>query len=282
MAQRITTAFFLIVILFFIIFGLPAVFFEITCIAIAFIAAWEWCRISKLNFRLSVIAYVLTFILLILASTSLFEFMVIISVLLIAYALIQVIRYEKIANYRSHLIQLTLVGPLLIATTASSLPKLLYPEIGFIDFGKQPLLMIYVLVIVGMADSGAYFAGKALGSKKLCPKVSPNKTVEGLIGGMLAVAVAALIFAKTSVSLFFGSTIELVITSLLIAVISVAGDLFISVIKRQNKIKDSSQLLPGHGGVLDRIDGLLLAVPAYYFFTLYQLGELEYIYIPHP
>lgn len=281
MAQRITTAFFLIAGLLLIVLGLPAIFFTLTCLMIAVIAAWEWNRIAKLPPKLSIMVYALTIVFLALAQTRFFNVMILVCVALVAYALVQVIRYEKIKHYRSNIIQLSLVGPLLIATTAAALPKLLYPELHFtdklfattinadIEFGRQAMLLIYALIIVGVADSGAYFVGRSLGANKLCPKVSPNKTVEGLFGGLAAVVVFALLFSGSQVSFFFGnSVVELVVTSLLIALVSVAGDLFISTIKRQNSIKDSSQLLPGHGGVLDRIDGLLLAVPVYYFFTL--------------
>lgn len=274
MAQRIITAFFLIAGLLFIVLGLPAIVFEVTCIAIALIATWEWTRVANLSARQVVISYVSTVGFLLLAHTALFDWMIIASVLLVGYALLQVTRYEKIKNYRTQTCLLSVIGPLLFTTATSSLPKLLNPDLpfSFVISEPQTMLLFYVIIIIGVADSGAYFVGRSFGVNKLASKVSPNKTVEGLLGGLVGVIIASLILSGTNIGFFFDGKIELIITSLLIALVSVAGDLFISTIKRQNNIKDASQLLPGHGGVLDRIDGWLLAVPVYYFFTLFLMG----------
>jgi phosphatidate cytidylyltransferase len=123
--------------------------------------------------------------------------------------------------------------------------------------------------VVWLADIGAYFAGKAFGKHKLAPAISPGKTWEGAAGGWLAVivvagaAVATHALAPTLYSdlvLRLGTPRAFVALTLLVA-FSVVGDLFESMLKRQAGVKDSSGLLPGHGGVLDRIDALLPVLP---------------------
>jgi phosphatidate cytidylyltransferase len=118
---------------------------------------------------------------------------------------------------------------------------------------------LYLFVIVAAADVGAYFAGRLFGRVKLAPHVSPGKTWEGLIGGLVVVALVGAAGAE-----WFGvSTLGLLALALAVAGISVVGDLGISMLKRSIGLKDTGQLFPGHGGVLDRIDSLLAAVPLY-------------------
>jgi phosphatidate cytidylyltransferase len=121
------------------------------------------------------------------------------------------------------------------------------------------LWLIWVFMLAWGADIGAYFAGHAFGRRKLAPRVSPGKTWEGVIGGLaLALAVCALgAFWLTP-----GWVGWLPVIVLLVAV-SVFGDLFESVLKRATGVKDSGTLLPGHGGVLDRIDSLLAVLPVF-------------------
>lgn len=125
-------------------------------------------------------------------------------------------------------------------------------------------LILLLLLIVWAADTGAYFAGKAFGKRKLAPNISPGKTRAGLMGGLVTASlVAFLATALMPISVF--DPLNLVLLSLVIALVSVGGDLLISLHKRTSGIKDSGNLLPGHGGVLDRIDSLLAAAP---FFAL--------------
>ncbi len=129
--------------------------------------------------------------------------------------------------------------------------------------------VLSVLLVVWLADIGAYFAGKAFGKHKLAPAISPGKTWEGAIGGWLAVMLVALAvlaahaFEPTLASALaerMGVVRALLMLTLLVA-FSIVGDLFESMLKRQAGVKDSSALLPGHGGVLDRIDALLPVLP---------------------
>ncbi len=114
--------------------------------------------------------------------------------------------------------------------------------------------IIYIFLVVAATDIGAFFAGRKIGGPKLAPKISPNKTWAGLLGGM----VCASIFS------YFFEVPYPILLGLLLALVSQMGDLFESWLKRRVGVKDSSNLLPGHGGFLDRLDGLLFAVPALY------------------
>ncbi|MFD1611934.1 phosphatidate cytidylyltransferase [Sphingomonas tabacisoli] len=119
------------------------------------------------------------------------------------------------------------------------------------------LLTLWTLATVWATDIGAYFAGRTIGGPKLAPTVSPNKTWAGLIGGVVAAFVLGLILWR-----FAGLEIQLVFASPILAVIAQIGDLYESWLKRQAGVKDSGTILPGHGGVLDRLDGLVPVAPA--------------------
>lgn len=122
--------------------------------------------------------------------------------------------------------------------------------------------LLTALALVWAADSGAYFAGRHLGKRKLAPTISPNKTVEGAIGGLVAGVAVAL-----GLGLFAGASVAQLPALGLVAALAVAasivGDLVESLLKRQAGVKDSGRLIPGHGGILDRIDGVLAALPVF-------------------
>lgn len=126
-------------------------------------------------------------------------------------------------------------------------------------------LLIFVFVLVWAADIGAYFSGRALGRHKLAPSVSPGKTWEGLVGGLLLAGLFAAVVA-TKVSLWLIAPIAVIVV-----LASVIGDLTVSLFKRSAGVKDSGQLFPGHGGVLDRFDSFAAAAPV--FVALMWLGR---------
>ncbi|MCW4149735.1 phosphatidate cytidylyltransferase [Halomonas sp. 18H] len=135
------------------------------------------------------------------------------------------------------------------------------------DAGAAWLLL--VLLLVWGADIGAYFVGRALGRRKLAPSVSPGKTWEGVVGGLLVSSLLAVTFAVWQ-SLSLSAALGLLVVVAIVTLASVLGDLLESMLKRFRGLKDSSQLLPGHGGILDRIDSLTAAVPL--FALLYPGG----------
>ncbi|MCB9096625.1 MAG: phosphatidate cytidylyltransferase [Arcobacter sp.] len=133
---------------------------------------------------------------------------------------------------------------------------LLYPTASFLfllalysEFGVMTLL--WLLVIVASTDIGAYFVGRTFGKTKFC-ETSPNKTVEGVIGGVVFAVVLGTILAINEINI-----IEAILISAIVSFASIFGDLFESYLKREAGVKDSGSLLPGHGGVLDRTDGFL-------------------------
>jgi phosphatidate cytidylyltransferase len=129
------------------------------------------------------------------------------------------------------------------------------------------LWIVLLLCIIFSGDTSAYYVGSYLGRHKLCPAVSPGKTIEGSIGGLVAnVAIGSLVKVIFLPALPWVASITFF---LVIGVLGQIGDLFESEMKRKSKVKDSGGLLPGHGGFLDRIDALLFAAPAVYFFKEY-------------
>lgn len=130
-------------------------------------------------------------------------------------------------------------------------------------------LIVWLLAVIGAADVAAYFTGRRFGGPKLAVRISPGKTWSGAFGGLLAASlmapVAALILPAPVVPL---NPVLLAMVGALLAMVSIGGDLFISLLKRQAGLKDSSNLLPGHGGLLDRLDSLGAALP---FFALLQM-----------
>lgn len=128
-------------------------------------------------------------------------------------------------------------------------------------------LVLLVLVIVWAADVGAYFTGRRLGRHKLAPAVSPGKTWEGVAGGLVAAGLAA-VAGGTALGGPFAAPTALFLLGVVLAGISVIGDLTVSMYKRNVGLKDSGQLIPGHGGALDRVDSITAAVPLYVLLLL--------------
>ena len=122
---------------------------------------------------------------------------------------------------------------------------------------------MYVFGLVWCADSGAYFVGRKFGKRKLAPRVSPNKSIEGLMGGLATSAVVAVAVGYYALPHELLPQLAFLVLSGVATLSSVLGDLFESMLKRRAGIKDSGTILPGHGGVLDRIDSLLSATPVF-------------------
>jgi len=131
-----------------------------------------------------------------------------------------------------------------------------YPEQG-------PVMAIAMLLVVWSADTFAYFTGRKLGKRKLAPSISPGKTIEGVIGGLVGAGLVSLFMATLVLDLNRTNLLSWLLASIVAALFSVMGDLYESRLKRQAGVKDSGNLLPGHGGILDRIDGLVAATPVF-------------------
>ncbi|MBY0355702.1 MAG: phosphatidate cytidylyltransferase [Rickettsiales bacterium] len=143
------------------------------------------------------------------------------------------------------------------------LRTLVFPDFAELEAETSPLPVLHLLCIVIATDVGAFAAGRILGRHKIAPAISPSKTWEGLAGGVLAAGIISMSFAPFLV--FPTSTLSALLLGVVLAIISQTGDFFESWLKRRAGVKDSGHLLPGHGGILDRVDGLTFAAPFYLF-----------------
>ena len=255
--QRVITALILLALILGAIFYLSTPWFALAIAIPVGLGAWEWANIMGVEDSSARFPYIA----LILVSCGLvywlrLDFVLYLSCLWWAAAVWLVKAYPaKAEAWESRPVQ-GLIGWLVLVPAWWSL-VLLHGQQG----GQWWLL--YVMLLVWGADTGAYFAGRKFGRNKLAPDVSPGKTVEGLFGGLALTAVIALIVAFTAGVAHKISLPAFLLVSLVTVVGSVFGDLAESMFKRHRGIKDSSQLLPGHGGILDRIDSITAAVPLF-------------------
>ena len=184
-----------------------------------------------------------------------------ITVLVLAFSLIALFRLQEIRQAAAEA-ALVLMGFLYVPLLLSHLIL-----IRMLPHGIPWLFLIMVIVMTG--DSAAYYVGSHFGTTKLYPAVSPKKSVEGSLGG-LAGSVAG---AFVSRAIFFPelSLLDCIATALLLGVLGQLGDLFESLIKRSCGVKDSGGIFPGHGGILDRLDSILFAGPAAYYYAFFLL-----------
>ncbi len=143
----------------------------------------------------------------------------------------------------------------------------LVPSAAFLVINESygGAVILWMMILIWSMDTGAYFVGKNVGGPKMSPKISPNKTWSGLIGGAITAMIFGSIFGhymKDADTLIFNDATILLILSGLLALLSQIGDLAESAVKRAFKVKDSGSIIPGHGGVMDRVDGVLFVAPA--------------------
>ncbi|AZQ09838.1 phosphatidate cytidylyltransferase [Shewanella khirikhana] len=273
--QRIITAIWLIPLVFGAIFYLPSDYFAWALVGVFLIAAKEWGRIIDADCQMTQWSFTITLAILLVALNILvpsaevwntghlhpiFLAVTLLGGLWWLIAMGLVVTYPKSARLwqRSHMLksmfgQLTLLPCFVSLVALKSLSTASEPYFG-------GALVFLVMLVVWAADSGAYFAGKALGRTKLAPNVSPAKTIEGLVGGLITTMIVVAIVMTLSPQQEMGLVIAV---TLFTALASALGDLSESMFKRVANIKDSGTILPGHGGVLDRIDSLTAALPVF-------------------
>lgn len=263
--QRIVTAAWLAPLMLAGLFGLSGGGFAVFTAAIVLLAAWEWTNlagVTETKWRLALLAGLGLLMLLLWA----------IGAVLAAWPLWLAVggwlaNLYWVTRYPKHSEQWRSTGMRL----AMGLWVLLPAWVGFnVLRDTGGVWLLYVLLLVWGADIGAYFTGRAWGKRKLAPAVSPGKSWEGVAGGVGVTVLLALLFTLWQ-GLEAAAGLGLVLVTVVVTLVSVLGDLFESMLKRYRGIKDSSSLLPGHGGVLDRIDSLTAAVP---LFALLSLGVL--------
>ncbi|PJG84960.1 phosphatidate cytidylyltransferase [Conservatibacter flavescens] len=283
--ERVLSAIVLILIVFAALFFFPPFYFALAIAVVVSLGVWEWTQFPR--FKLPIWRMVITGIsgaLLFLwiygeadylavgkVFTDYAQPLLLSGVIWWMVALLLVIAYPKstILWQNRALLHLIFAGFTLVPFFIGVLMLRLDHYIS--DPYQGIILLLYVFVLVWAADSGAYFAGRQWGKHKLAPKVSPGKTWEGVIGGLCTAALFAWLFlaftsieANIALPRFIGLSVATVGVSIL-------GDLTESMFKREAGVKDSSQLIPGHGGVLDRIDSLTAAVPFFTYFYFFVL-----------
>lgn len=187
------------------------------------------------------------------------RFVFTLAILVLLFALFALFRIKEIKRSAAEL-GLLFMGILYVPFLLNHLLLLRWAP-----YGTQWIFLVLVIVMAG--DTAAYYVGSSMGKRKLYPVVSPNKSVEGAIGGLVG-SVAGTFIARAT---FFPelSVADCVITSLLAGVLGQLGDLFESLLKRSFGVKDSGGIIPGHGGMLDRLDSVLFAAPAAFYYTYF-------------
>lgn len=204
------------------------------------LAGWEWSLLSGIKNTVPRLFYVGVTVLVLYASLS-----IPIKTLLVLGGLLWVMILINFFQYSLFFVRLSGFVSLAVC----------WQGINYLCFlSPHPWKLIDCFVIVWLSDMAAYFIGRQWGKHKLAPFISPNKTIEGALGGLVIVGVAGV--------LLFHS-LSGVLISLITAIAGIIGDLYESQMKRHQQLKDSGKILPGHGGILDRIDSLLAAVPIF-------------------
>ena len=270
---RVITAALLAIALLVLLFGLPKTLFVSSLLFILFAATWEWSNLAGYKNTSSKIAFMGVF--------SIFAFCAVFwlsftesfngnrALLSLIFLVVIVCFSVVLIFYSQNFKNLILNSPPLVTVLGMLVFLALWIAIlTIISFENGRFLLLFGILIVVLSDVGGYVVGKLLGRNKLAPEISPGKTWEGLAGSCCFSLGLLFLLGQTN-QIFFTSSIagnQGVIIFLLVmpvVLISVIGDLFVSVIKRYSGVKDTGHILPGHGGMLDRIDGLMLAIPVF-------------------
>jgi len=237
--------------------------FALIAALVMLLAAWEWSALIPLPHRTARITYLLLTLSLIAVTWIFAQSEVLVDVVLWSalvwwlFVLYWITRPALGGEATLvHVLAKALLGlGLMISTWLALVVLHSRPDQG-------PHWVLYVLVLVWVADSGAFFAGRQFGRNKLAPRVSPGKTWEGVLGALSACSLFALGYARF-IELRGSLLAGFILVCLVTVLFSIVGDLLESLMKRQQGVKDSGTLIPGHGGILDRIDSLLAAAPVF-------------------
>jgi phosphatidate cytidylyltransferase len=241
------------------VFFLPSQAFALFVALIVLMATWEWTAMMRLVSRSQRTVYMLSVLFVIVVAQKALPYYekAIFSVATLWWlvATVLVVLYPKACALWSGRLSKGIVGFLVLVPTWAAM-------VYIRELDQGPWLIVYMLLMVWGADTGAYFAGKKFGKRKLMPRVSPAKSWAGIGGASVTVVLVSMIiqpYLHFSQNLSFG----IYILALILLFVSVVGDLTESMFKRQCGIKDSGSILPGHGGIMDRIDSLTAAAPVF-------------------
>jgi phosphatidate cytidylyltransferase len=265
--QRVITALILTAVFLFALFGLSPSLFAVFIAIVVLIGAWEWANLSSCAAYWQRISYTVVIALVLLVAAwvtgllaadqqgvnlTVVKAVLIIAVAWWALALLLVQGYPSSAVLWGHPLVRLAMGVLVLVPT--------WLALAYVRFQPQGAwLIVMIAAIVAAADTGGYFTGRKFGKRKLAPSVSPGKTLEGFAGGVISNVLLAALVAYLSGSNFLVLLAIILPTSLF----SVLGDLLESMVKRHAGVKDSGVILPGHGGILDRVDSITAAAPVF-------------------
>ncbi len=262
--HRVITALILIPLVVWAIFGLPTLYLAWILAALVMLGTWEWTRLIPLRSTAARSVYLLLMAAALYLTGELIVRQGTLTVVLIVAVVWWLIATAWVVTYRPGAGHGGLwpraakaVGGFLTLVPAWGALVGIHGDAGF-----GPWVLLFTMVLMWVADSGAYFSGRRWGRRKLAPRVSPGKSWEGVAGAMAASAVysalagSALGYAGLRLSAF-------VALALITVAFSIVGDLWESLLKRDQGVKDSGTLLPGHGGVLDRVDSLTAGAPVF-------------------
>jgi len=249
--ERILTAIVAAALILLVLFAFPAPAAKAVIAAVILAAAWEWSGFLSLNGRFGRLGYVAVIAALLAAVT------------LVAPSPAEIVLKIGLAWWFAALIWVFFYPTRIsrpVGWTCGAL-VMVPAYIALISlYSLRPTMLLFALIIIWAADIGAYFAGKRFGRVKLAPSISPGKTWEGVIGGLIAVVLVLVTVRYYWVEVDLAVVVPL---GLAVATLSVVGDLTVSMFKRNAGLKDSGRIFPGHGGVLDRIDSVTAASPLF-------------------
>jgi phosphatidate cytidylyltransferase len=263
--QRIITGIVLVALLLVVIYVLPRPVFTLAVGVAVMLGAWEWTYLSGVrtkNRRIGYLALVAVLFLLMML-VPMHQSIVIVSAISIVwwlfatFTVIQFQRKNQVLPRKPDV--LNLIGLLVLLPFWFSVVTL---NSGSIAYDATHPVLLFAIILVVLADTSAYFIGRKYGKRKLASLVSPGKTWEGLLGALLTVMIAVLPLAKI-LGVVALSQLNLLLLAFITVIAALVGDLFESVMKRIADVKDCGNILPGHGGVLDRIDAYTAAMPIF-------------------
>lgn len=288
LVQRILTALVLATVIIGAVFQLSSLYFSLFIAIITLGAAWEWLSLTSVDTVKSKVIFMVALIFPMLGVTYWTVFLEVLS---------EAMEWPEIKDY-SDALEWFVIAPVLFWMLTMILIRQASPQL--IQINIKPRLQafigwlvllsawmflsklrayygsemtLYFLILIWVADISAYFVGKKWGKDKLAPDVSPGKTVQGMYGALVSAIVCAIglrlysglePLVSEGAELAILMAIDILILSILTVLVSIYGDLFFSLVKRRKGVKDSGNLLPGHGGILDRIDSIIAAVPFFY------------------
>ena len=252
--HRVITAVGLLTIFLLCLFVLPSIYWIAFLTVVVLLAFNEWLRLAEIKTLKVKTGW---FVFLMLTMFCLQQNLVPLDIVLFCSVLLWVVLITVTLSGSVQQVFFNQLSKLFIAVWLLASTWWLLNGLRVQENGAQWIL--FFLGVIWSADIGAYFVGKRFGKTKLAPKVSPGKTIEGMFGGLVAVSVLSVLAAANSLP--SNIWLSVLILCLVTATVSVGGDLYESQLKRQAGMKDSSNILPGHGGILDRIDSVLAGLP---------------------